>query len=301
MREALQVVARLSVPTFIVSSMLAMGLSVTPSAVLAPLRCVRRVSLALLVNFILSPAIAYVLTRIVPLERPYVIGLFLLSLAAGAPFLPKLAGAARADMELTVALMALLTAGTIVFMPLSLPLLVPGSSAGAWPIAKPLLLLIALPLAVGIAIGPRAGRFSAALRPLLNAVANLSLLVLLVLFVGLNLRALWGVVGSGAIFVKAVYIGLMFAAGYILGGVSTRPAKAATGLAASARNVGAALPAATASGNSDPKVIVMLLVGVLTCLLVTLVIAAVLRRRMAQEAVLQPPSQQPQPLHHQTV
>src|SRR5205807_9830792 len=81
-----------------------------------------------------------------------------------------------------------------------------------------------------------------------------------------------------------IFMGLIFTAGYVLGGVNTREAKTATGLAAAARNVGAALPAA--SMQSDPKVIVMILVGTLTCLLVSFVAVALVRHRVPVTARL---------------
>jgi BASS family bile acid:Na+ symporter len=277
MNDALNAIARLSVPVFIVSTMLAMGLGLSPRAIMAPLRNPRLVAVVLIVNFFLSPAIAYGLTRLVPLEPPYTIGLLLLSVAAGAPFLPKLAEATRADLSLVVAFMVLLTAGTILLMPFELPVLIPGFQASPLAIAKPLLTMMALPLVAAMIVGPRARQFSAVCKPILTVVANVSVVVVLVLFIGLNASALWGVVGSGAIAVSAVYTALVFAAGFLLGGPQPA-AKGALGLTTSARNVAAALP--VASVQSDPKVVVMLLVATLTGLVVTLTAAKVVRRRL---------------------
>jgi BASS family bile acid:Na+ symporter len=240
------------------------------------LRNPRLVAVALIVNFFLSPAIAYGLTRLVPLERPYTIGLLLLSVAAGAPFLPKLAEATRTDVPLIVALMVVLTGGTILLMPFELPLLIPGFQASPLAIAKPLVIMMALPLIAAMIVGPRAVRFSAVCRPILTLVANASVIVVLVLFVGLNIRALWGVVGSGAIAVAAVYTALVFAAGFVLGGPQA-DARSALSLASAARNVAAALP--VASVQPDPKVVVMLLVGTLTGLVVTLIATRMVRHR----------------------
>lgn len=276
MSGAVQLVAKLSVPTFIVSSMLAMGLVLKPRQVLAPLRSPRLVIAALFVNFVFSPGVAYLLIRIFPLERPYAIGLLLLSLAAGAPFLPKVAEAARADLTLTAAFLALLTTGTILVMPFTVPLMIPGAEASPWAVARPLVLFMAVPLILAMALGPRLGRLADVSGAILGLVANLSLLVVLVLFVGLNLGPLWGVVGSGAGLLSALFVALVFAAGYVLGG--PRPeVKGAMALAAAARNVAAALPAA--SHQADPKVIVMLLVGTLAGLVVLLAAGAFLRRR----------------------
>src|SRR4051794_28620007 len=95
-----------SVLVFLVSSMLAMGLALTPRAILTPLRNARFVGLALALNFIVAPALAWILTIVLPLERGHAAGLLLLSGAAGAPFLPKLMTTARGDLAQAAALMA---------------------------------------------------------------------------------------------------------------------------------------------------------------------------------------------------
>src|SRR3954452_21223803 len=115
----------LSVLVFLVGSMLATGLTLTLSAILAPLRRVRLVLLALGLNFVLAPAFAWLLTVILPLDRGHAIGLLLRGGAAGAPFLPKVVASARGDLALAAALMGLLTLGTILFLPLALPLMIP--------------------------------------------------------------------------------------------------------------------------------------------------------------------------------
>ena len=51
---------------FVVTTMLAMGLSLTVSQILAPLRQARLVVLALVANFVLVPLLAFVLTRLIP-------------------------------------------------------------------------------------------------------------------------------------------------------------------------------------------------------------------------------------------
>jgi BASS family bile acid:Na+ symporter len=150
MTEAVPIAARMALLTFLVSSMLAAGLSLTPSAILAPLRDLRLVLAALALNFLAAPVFAVVLTILIPVERPYAIGLLLLGGAAGAPFIPKLADSAQGDLGFGVALMALLTVGTTPFMPCALPLVIPGLQASPWSIARPLVVFILTPLAVGM-------------------------------------------------------------------------------------------------------------------------------------------------------
>ena len=143
------------------------------------------------------------------------IALFLLSGAAGAPFLPKLVATARGDVASAVALMALLTVGTILFMPFALPLIIPGMQANAWSIAQPLLLLILLPLIIGMVIKNRAAGFAARLAPGLTRIANASLVLLFLLLLGFNFSALLGVVGSGAILAAILYVVGLFAVAWI--------------------------------------------------------------------------------------
>jgi predicted Na+-dependent transporter len=80
----------------------------TVSQIIAPLRNVRLVLLALFANFVLIPLIAYIIIRVIPLAEPLQIGLILFATAAGAPFLPKLVQVARGDIAFGVGLMVLL-------------------------------------------------------------------------------------------------------------------------------------------------------------------------------------------------
>ena len=90
MSEIIRVIAQLSALTFIITSMLAMGLSLTLKQIMDPPRITRVVLLALLGNFILVPALAYLITVVIPLDDGLATGLIIVGTAAGAPFLPKL-------------------------------------------------------------------------------------------------------------------------------------------------------------------------------------------------------------------
>ena len=88
--------ANIAVVLFVVSSTLGVGLSLTPAQILAPLKDIRVVSLALVANFVAAPLVAFGLWRLLALDEPLGIGLLLCGLAAGAPFLIKLAEFAKA-------------------------------------------------------------------------------------------------------------------------------------------------------------------------------------------------------------
>ena len=270
MGEFLASVAQLAVPVFVVSCMVAAGLGLSVREVVAPLRRVRLVVLAVLANFGAAPALAYALTQLVPLDRSHAIGLLLLGGAAGAPFLPKLAQFAKGDLAFSVALMLLLTVGSVLFLPLVLPLLIPGLSADSWAILRPLLFTMLLPLAAGMAVKNRSEQWAARLRPVFGVVSNVSMILAVILLVGLNFESMIGTFGSGAVAVSVVFVALALAIGYALGGPAPGT-RAVLGLGTGQRNVAAALVIATQNFPSDPGVVIMILVSIFAGLVVLLV------------------------------
>lgn len=277
LRGHLQTIANLSVLIFIVTCMLSMGLRLTFREITSPLTNPRRVILALMANFALAPLIAWGITRVIPLHPSYAVGLLLLGAAAGAPFLPKLAELAQGDLGYSVALMILLTVGSVVFLPLALPFMIPGLKADAWAIARPLVVLMMLPLTIGLILKKFFESASAILHLISEKVSQASMILLTVLLIGLNLQAIVGTVGSGAIAASLLFISLSFFAGYFLGGKDPRQ-KSVLGLGTGQRNVAAALAIGT-SNFTDPKVVTMLLVATLFGLIPLLIAGFWLRRR----------------------
>ena len=76
---------------FVIGTIISMGLSLTMKQIIGPLRNVRFVIIALLANFVVVPITAYILIQLFSLDEPLAVGLLLVSLAAGAPGLPKMA------------------------------------------------------------------------------------------------------------------------------------------------------------------------------------------------------------------
>src|SRR6516165_7805164 len=117
---------------FVVSSMLAMGAGLTVAEIIEPLRNARLITLALLANFVLVPIGAFALAKVLRLDEPFGTGLLLLGCAAGAPFLPKLAELAKGNLAFAVGAMVLLMAVTVAYLPIALPLLIPGVTVHPW-------------------------------------------------------------------------------------------------------------------------------------------------------------------------
>ena len=255
--SALQTLQNLFTLSFVVTSMLSMGLSLTVSQILQPLRNTRLVIMALAANFVVVPAVAFALTRIIPLDQSVQIGLLLLGTAAGAPFLPKLAQIAKANVAFAVGLMTILIIVTIVYLPIVLPLLLPGVKVDAGQIALSLIVTMFVPLLIGLFIKARYEGAAGALQPVMSQISTISLALLLVLMLALNVKNVIALFGTGAILATLLFLAISLLVGYFLGGPSTET-RQVLALGTGQRNLSAAFIIATASFADQPNVLVYL-------------------------------------------
>lgn len=276
MTEIMETLASLSLLVFVIGSMASMGLSLKMRQIMAPLKNVRLVVLALAVNFLLIPILAYLITMALPLDEPLRIGLILLSTAAGAPFLPKLTEVAKGNMAFSVGLMVLLMIVTIIYLPIVLPLLLGGVEVNPWDIAQSLIVMMLIPLAVGLLINARYEETAAKLQPTFGQASNTAILVLTVLGVVLNFRDMIGLVGSWGILAGFIFIVAAVVIGYLLGG-SDSGMKSVMGLGAGQRNISAAL--VVAGQNFDLDVITYLMVISVVGLVILMPLAGELGKR----------------------
>ena len=271
-------IMNLSTLVFVVTGMLAMGLSLTVAQIVAPLRNTRLVILALLANFLLVPSLAYLIGLIIPLSDGLRTGLILVSTAAGAPFLPKLAQAARGNTALSVGLMVLLMVVTVLYMPIVLPLLMQGVTVKPWDIARSLIVLMLIPLAVGLFMKTRYTPTADQLQPYMAQTSTFALVLLLVAGLLSNLSAMLAIIGTGGFIAALLFLAGAFVIGYFLGGQDA-PTRSVLGLGTAQRNLAAALVVATANFADDPDVTMMVLVLGLVGLAVLMVSAGELGRR----------------------
>jgi len=264
--DLLDKVATTALLGFVVSSMMAMGVSFTVRQILDALRDVRLVLLALLANFVAMPLVALALDKMLRLDEPLGVGLLLLGAAAGAPFLPKLTELAKGNLPSAVGIMVLLSVGTAGYLPLVLPLLLPGVTVSSAKIAGWLFVLTLLPLAGGLALQTLYGEIAARVKPVLDWVSNVSLVPIVLLLAAANIEKILHIFGTRAILAGLLLIALGFGMGWMLGGpgIDTRRALA---LGTGQRNTAAALVVASES-FSDPSVVIMVIavtiVGLLT-------------------------------------
>src|SRR5436189_4625925 len=272
--ELIQKLVPVCMLVFVLSSMLAMGFGLTIGEIVAPLRNVRRVVMSLLANFLLVPLVALGLAALLRLDEPFGVGLLLLGSAAGAPFLPKLTQLAKGNLAFAVGLMVLLMVITVGYLPLVLPAFLPGVSINPTKIARSLFFLMLVPLAVALAVNARFPSVAARTTPLLNRIANLSLIALVLLLVISNIKNVLAVCGTGGILAGLPFIALAFAVGWWLGGPTT-DTRRVLALGTAQRNIAASLVVGSQS-FSDPKVVVMVVVVAIVGLLILMPLSRML-------------------------
>jgi BASS family bile acid:Na+ symporter len=277
MTDILETLAQLSVLVFVIASMLSMGLNLTIPKIMAPLKNTRLVILALVANFILVPALAVAMTLVFDLDKSVEVGLILLSTAAGAPFLPKLAQAAKGNVAFSVGLMVLLMMVTIIYLPIVLPLLLSGVEVNPWDIAQSLIVMMLIPLAIGLFIRARYEDTAAKIQPTFGMASNISLLTLMVLGLVLNFSSMIDLVGTGGILAGIIFIVVALVIGYLLGGTDSS-VKSIMGLGTAQRNISAAL--VVAAQNFDADVITYVMVLSIIGLVVLMPTAGELGKRM---------------------
>jgi bile acid:Na+ symporter, BASS family len=244
--------------------------------ILAPLRNGRLVVLSLLANFVLAPIGAIGLARVLGLDEPLAIGLLLVALAGGAPFLLKLAGLANADMAFAVGLMVVLMVITVGYMPIVLPLVLEGVSVNPANIARSLILLMLIPLALGLALRAWHPATAGRVRAFVAPVSSISMIFVVVLTTAGHLGSMLSILGSFGVVAAVMFVAICFGIGWVLGGPGTDTRRVLS-LGTAQRNTAAALVVA-GQNFSDAKVVVMITVVMIVSFAVLMPLARVLAR-----------------------
>jgi len=284
MSEAITVITQLSAFTFIITSMLAMGLSLTVKQIIDPLRDVKVLLLALLANFVLVPALAYGILLLIPLEQGLATGLIIVACAAGAPFLPKLVQVAKGDAAFSVGMMTLLMVVTVIYLPFILPLLLPGASISSWDIAQSLIFTMLLPLGIGLFIKARYAETAGHLQPTMSQISSLAIALMMVGVLVLQFSTIIATIGTGGIVVALLFLAGSLAIGLLLGGKN--PAmRSVMGLGTAQRNLAAAMLVAAQNFSDQPNVLVMVMLIAILGLILLMVVGGEMGKRMPDPVV----------------
>ena len=265
---------------FTVSNLGAMGLQVKMPDVMVALRNKKAMALIFIWGWVLGPALAVLITMVLPLDEPYVITILLASLAPCAPFLQQMVAKARGEMGFTGAFIPLVVIGTVVLMPLMAPLLIKGLTIDTWSLAKPLLLTILLPLVIGATFRHYAGAVATRIFPNVKRFAMLSTLLTIIWCLVLYGRGMLDTAGSMALLSMTVFMVGMALITYRFGFGLQQNQRSVMALGMGTRNIAAVLAAALAIPNADPRIVVMVIMWTLW----SVVLAAIGARIFARQA-----------------
>lgn len=285
MSDVLTTVTQVGVLAFVVASMVAMGLGLTVDRIVGPLRQVRTVALVLAANFVVVPAVAIAAARLLPVEEPTGTALVIYGCCAGAPFLPKLAQMARADVPMAVGTMVLLMVVTVGYAPLVLPLAVEGAQVDAGQIAGSLVVFMLVPLGFALAVRARYPHVAGMLVAPAGRASTAALLVGISAGVLVSWQDILGSVGSGVVVGIVVLLAAALLLGYLAGAGRPSEVRRVTMLGTAQRNISAALVVA---GSLGGDVIVSTLVAGLMLVVALLVLAGELGRRAAPASEVAP-------------
>jgi predicted Na+-dependent transporter len=256
-----QKIFEIIVVLYSVSNLLSLGIELNLRETIKSLKSFRLIILTLVWGWVVSPAFAYLLTRILPLEPSIALGLLITSLAPVAPFFPILVRNARADVNFSAAFMPLAMVATVVLMPLFVPFMMPGLALSIWALAKPLLFLILLPLIVGILIRIYSSRVADKIFPAIKMTAGITTVLSLVFVIIIYFPEFIKILGSYAILGQLLLALGMFLMAYYVGFGLKKNQRSAMALGMDSRNVSAMFAVYIVLPTPDPYLLVMILLS----------------------------------------
>lgn len=265
--------------TFIVSTMLAAGLTTAIGDLLEVLRRGRLLVLVLVANLVVVPLLGLAVSEAFGLAAAASVALILVASSPGAPFGAKVAMIQRGDVLTGSTVQVLLAAiGSLTFPVTANALLGLAGDGGGLdlPVAD-LLLSVAVmqlvPFAIGLALRHWAAQTSADWVPPTQQISSIAFLGVLVLGVASSWEQIVSLIGSRTLIAAAVFTVLAALTGGLLAPGPTRTRTTLAGIAP-LRNAGPAFAAVAIGLDNDPAVLAALSGILLVGLAVTLPVAA---------------------------
>ena len=276
---SIQAIFNIAVVIFTIGNLAAMGLELNVREAIHALLNTQFVALIFVWSWVVGPALAYLITKTLPLAEPYAIGLLLASPAPCAPFYPMVVRKSRGDVAFAAALLLLTAVGTTEMMPLILPLMIRGLTVSAWAIAKPLLTLVLTPLVIGITIRVFAAGVADKLLPVVKRIAGIFTLATLVFVVVLYGKAMLNSMGSFAIGAQVLFLAGMTLVSYHFGFGLKKEQRSIMALGMGTRNIAAVFAVLMDIPNPDSRLVVMIVLAVPISVIVAFVAARLFAAR----------------------
>ena len=243
---------------FVFSTMLGVGLTLRLSEISGSLQDRGWLARALLANFVMLPAVAFGVARLLQLDPALTAGLLILATAPGGPVLIKLAALAKGDHALTVGLLVTLLVLGVFTQPLILPMLLQAVSVDSTTIVLTLIVSVLAPLLSGMALCARKPLMAQAWHRAAQRISTLSMLLICIILPIAHWQELQEISGSGAFRAAALFLLLACLGGWLLGGPHPGPRRILS-INCALPNLAAAVVIAS-QNFSDPRVVLMLLV-----------------------------------------
>jgi len=269
---------------FLMSAMLACGLSLKLSQIIGPFRNIRLTISATLANHLFVPLLAVAVSRLIGIEESLRYGLVLLAMTAGAEAGPKLTAMAKGNVGLAVGLMTLSLGITLFYVPLMLTVLLPEVQIDREQLLIKLSMTVALPIVIGLFLKAHYERFADLICNYVHKISSVFLFVMVALITALNYEEMLLLSGTGAILAALIFIVIAFITGYLLGWPE-KGQRLAMGFMIGGRNGSVALMIAGQVFSHQPKVITMIIVTAALMILVLLPVSLYFGRRSCEESV----------------
>jgi BASS family bile acid:Na+ symporter len=264
---------------FTVSNLLSMGLQINIPEVIIKLKNPKTTLLVLFWGWVIGPSVGYLITKVIPLEEPFVLVILITSLAPSAPFLPPMLARARSDISFAGAFVPLVTIGTVIFMPFMAPLMIKGLSINAMELAKPLIITILIPLIAGALLKTYASKFTARIFKPVKLLAGLSsaltVILCLVIYTSIMIRT----IGSFALLTMTIFMLIMGLLTYVFGFGLKQQERSVMSLGMGTRNIAAVFAGVFAIPNGDPRMLAMVVLWVIWSFILALIFATVFGKK----------------------
>jgi BASS family bile acid:Na+ symporter len=253
--------------------MLGVGLRTSVRQVADTARQIRLVAPGVLANFLVVPALTWLVLTWIPLSPDIKIGIMLLAAAPIAPMAPPFVSIIRGDLAYSVGLMTIAAVLSAPLTPLILSFTLPASEAGLelppLQIIKILLTAQIIPIGIGIAIQGRSEAWAGKLARSSSRIGQVGLTAGVVLILAFQAKQIVSMGPAAHVVILLVGIGALLVGDRMLTGESAGRRRALA-VSTTIRNIPLALLVATGNFAGSPVVATVLAYAVY-CMIIAIV------------------------------
>jgi len=269
---------------FTVMNLLSMGLQVNLGSMFKVVRNPKFLGLVLVLGWVIGPAIAYLITLLLPLDNSYIIVLFIGSLAPCAPFLPPLIPKAHGDLVFAGAFIPVAAIFTSLLMPIIAPMLVKGIDLSVMSLLKPLFLTLLVPLFIGAILKTFKGNVADKIFNPVKKLAGLSTLLTIILCIIIYYKPMWATAGSMATLALTILMVVIALISYYAAVGFNRGERIVLSLGMGTRNIAAVLIGVLTIADVKPNMVSMVIIWTLWSFILRMIIAPIMGRKAVEPA-----------------